>query len=71
MTGTCLLSGGVNKNNLSKSSGYSVAEKERFELSLRYKRTTPLAGAPLRPLGYFSICSVVSIFSLHFSAVIF
>ncbi len=31
-----------------------LAEKEGFEPSLRYTRTTPLAGAPLRPLGYFS-----------------
>ena len=31
-----------------------LAEKERFELSLRFTRTTPLAGEPLRPLGYFS-----------------
>ena len=35
--------------------GLSLAEKERFELSLRFTRTTPLAGEPLRPLGYFSI----------------
>ena len=34
--------------------GLSLAEKERFELSLRFTRTTPLAGEPLRPLGYFS-----------------
>ena len=33
-----------------------MAEKERFELSLRFTRTTPLAGEPLRPLGYFSMC---------------
>ena len=26
-----------------------------FEPMLRYKRTTPLAGEPLEPLGYFSI----------------
>ena len=32
-----------------------MAEKERFELSLRLTRTTPLAGAPLRPLEYFSV----------------
>ena len=32
-----------------------LAEKERFELSLRFTRTTPLAGEPLRPLGYFSM----------------
>ncbi len=31
-----------------------LAEKERFELSLQLSRTTPLAGEPLRPLGYFS-----------------
>ena len=32
-----------------------MAEKERFELSLPLSSTTPLAGEPLRPLGYFSI----------------
>ena len=32
-----------------------LAEKERFELSLGFTPTTPLAGEPLRPLGYFSI----------------
>ena len=32
-----------------------LAEKERFELSRRYYRPTPLAGAPLRPLEYFSV----------------
>ncbi len=35
----------------------SLAEKERFELSRRYHRPTPLAGAPLRPLEYFSVYS--------------
>ena len=35
----------------------SLAEKERFELSRRYNRPTPLAGAPLRPLEYFSVYS--------------
>ncbi len=32
-----------------------MAEKERFELSRRSSRPTPLAGEPLRPLGYFSM----------------
>ena len=32
-----------------------MAEKERFELSRRFSRPTPLAGAPLRPLEYFSV----------------
>ena len=32
-----------------------MAEKMGFEPMLRYKRTTPLAGEPLEPLGYFSI----------------
>ena len=31
-----------------------MAEKEGFEPSLRFSRTTPLAGEPLEPLGYFS-----------------
>ena len=35
----------------------SLAEKERFELSRRDNRPTPLAGAPLRPLEYFSVYS--------------
>ena len=35
-----------------------LAEKERFELSRRYSRPTPLAGAPLRPLEYFSVYSL-------------
>ena len=33
---------------------FVLAEKEGFEPSLRSSRTTPLAGEPLRPLGYFS-----------------
>ena len=33
---------------------FYLAEKERFELSRRLSRPTPLAGAPLRPLEYFS-----------------
>ena len=36
---------------------FALAEKERFELSRRYNRPTPLAGAPLRPLEYFSVYS--------------
>ena len=32
-----------------------MAEKEGFEPSLRFSRTTPLAGEPLEPLGYFSL----------------
>ena len=36
-----------------------VAEKERFELSLPLSSTTPLAGEPLRPLGYFSIAGLI------------
>lgn len=32
-----------------------LAEKQGFEPWLRFTRTTPLAGEPLRPLGYFSI----------------
>ena len=38
-----------------ENQGLFLAEKERFELSRRYTRPTPLAGAPLRPLEYFSI----------------
>ena len=34
---------------------FCLAEKERFELSRRLSRPTPLAGAPLRPLEYFSV----------------
>ena len=32
-----------------------MAEKQGFEPWLRFSRTTPLAGEPLRPLGYFSL----------------
>ena len=32
-----------------------LAEKQGFEPWLRFTRTTPLAGEPLRPLGYFSV----------------
>ena len=38
-----------------ENQGLFLAEKERFELSRRYSRPTPLAGAPLRPLEYFSV----------------
>ena len=34
---------------------FSLAEMERFELSRRLSRPTPLAGAPLRPLEYISV----------------
>ena len=37
---------------------FLLAEMERFELSRRDNRPTPLAGAPLRPLEYISIYSV-------------
>ena len=37
-------------------SSFSRAEKEGFEPSRRFTRPTPLAGAPLRPLEYFSEC---------------
>ncbi len=40
-----------------------MAEKERFELSRRYSRPTPLAGAPLRPLEYFSVYPSQSAFA--------
>ena len=33
-----------------------VAEKPGFEPGRRLSHPTPLAGEPLRPLGYFSIC---------------
>ena len=35
-----------------------LAEKEGFEPSHRLSQSTPLAGEPLRPLGYFSVSSV-------------
>ncbi len=34
---------------------FCLAEKQGFEPWLRFSRTTPLAGEPLRPLGYFSL----------------
>ena len=48
---------GVRKNpkpNLGVRFRICLAEKEGFEPSLRLSHTTPLAGEPLRPLGYFS-----------------
>ena len=33
---------------------FFLAEKEGFEPSRRLSQPTPLAGEPLRPLGYFS-----------------
>ena len=33
---------------------FFMAEKEGFEPSRRLSQPTPLAGEPLRPLGYFS-----------------
>ena len=45
-----------NKNTCRKPlRGRYLAEKEGFEPSLRLSHTTPLAGEPLRPLGYFSM----------------
>ena len=37
--------------------GLFNAEKPGFEPGLRLSHTTPLAGEPLRPLGYFSMSS--------------
>ena len=37
-----------------KIKAFLLAEKEGFEPSRRSTRPTPLAGEPLRPLGYFS-----------------
>ena len=34
---------------------FILAEKAGFEPALRYPHTTPLAGEPLQPLGYFSV----------------
>ena len=31
-----------------------MAEQARFELAHQYSRSTPLAGAPLQPLEYYS-----------------
>ena len=39
---------------LYQDQGCAVAEKEGFEPSRRLPQPTPLAGEPLRPLGYFS-----------------
>ena len=40
-----------------------MAEKEGFEPSLRFSHTTPLAGEPLEPLGYF--CMALSFFQSY------
>ena len=37
---------------------FIVAEKAGFEPALRSTHTTPLAGEPLEPLGYFSITQI-------------
>ena len=43
-----------------------LAEKEGFEPSLRLSHTTPLAGEPLRPLGYFSkVINFVVLFAFY------
>ena len=44
-----------NFNLFMGSVGFILAEKPGFEPGLRYTRTTPLAGEPLQPLGYFSV----------------
>ena len=41
---------------------FCLAEKQGFEPWLRFSRTTPLAGEPLRPLGYFSVCRILIAF---------
>ena len=38
-----------------------LAQKTRFELVLRFSHTTPLAGEPLEPLGYFCIAQYSSL----------
>ena len=43
------------KKALACASAFFMAEKEGFEPSRRLSQPTPLAGEPLRPLGYFSI----------------
>ena len=56
--GTALVVEKIIYNKPCNHCGYRVcclAEKEGFEPSLRSSRTTPLAGEPLRPLGYFSM----------------
>ena len=42
-------------------SSFFVAQKEGFEPSLRFSHTTPLAGEPLEPLGYFCKLSDVNV----------
>ena len=51
------------KRKTTKWWSFFLAEKERFELSRRYNRPTPLAGAPLRPLEYFSVYSSQAAFA--------
>ena len=38
---------------------FEMAEKEGFEPSRAFDTPTPLAGEPLRPLGYFSTCGQI------------
>ena len=52
-----------------QSSYYSLmAEKQGFEPWLRFTRTTPLAGEPLRPLGYFSVPNILLAYDSTVSA---
>ena len=54
--------GGIRKNKKRTKTLYQglslfMAEKEGFEPSRQLSHPTPLAGEPLRPLGYFSMLS--------------
>ena len=42
-----------------------MAEKERFELSRRLTRPTPLAGAPLHQLEYFSVFGEIEFYNVY------
>ena len=55
--GQCAIVRWDNKKPLKRShfKDFIHAEKPGFEPGLRLSHTTPLAGEPLRPLGYFSM----------------
>lgn len=48
-----------------------LAEMERFELSLRFCRTTAFRVRTLQPLGYISMVLRISRFAIHYTSLFF
>ena len=51
----------VFKGKILKNRRNNLAQKAGFEPALRLSHTTPLAGEPLEPLGYFCMARTVSL----------